>query len=205
MAPLYVPVALIRRLCYPSTYRLDKLEYIQFPTPKLALPAPTNERLVANALATRHINHANGAPGSRTILGTRDIVDAMRQHSQPMPISGNKVGNMPNEEYRFWAGRKDPEWDDCICRFCEAHVRGGEGRKGHHTNSQCRENLGIVYKMLRREKTCVVCDAATPFQKWGLPLCDTACQTEWRLTIPGALRFAVRRFNGSLKGEPGNA
>lgn len=192
-----VPVALIRRLCYPSTYRLPKLERLQFPAPKAPIkPAPSAYDGMMHRAATT-IALANGKP---PIPALNQIVQRMTQRSVPGPTPC--YGNLNNEEYRFWAGHSEPEYSDAQCRWCSSHFRTADQRKQHHADSDCRENLMVVVKLLRHDKNCVCCDDRTTNAKWGIPLCDEKCENEWRYSLPGAFRFAVDNLKRDMRKRP---
>lgn len=196
---LKVPVAMIRRLCYPSSYRLPKLKRLQFPLPKVPVKAApfrnpmdsTSPRLVGSVRDTIAIR------GNASLLAK-----IMAVTNQP---EVKKRGNLGNEEYRFWSGHCEPEYSDAQCRWCQAHVRSVVERKAHHTHSDCRENLMIVFRLLRKDHNCVCCDDRTPEEKWGVPLCDEKCQNEWRYSIPGSFKFAVDTLKRNLRKQPTNA
>lgn len=174
-----VPVALIRRLCYPSAYRLPHLERLVFPVPKAAVKRP--------ASPLSRLNGPRVLPGS--VIDTTALT----------------AGNLPNEEYRFWFGHRQTSWMDSVCRCCGANCYTKTARERHLLEGDCKENLLFVYRRLVKDANCVCCDGRTRKQKWGVPLCSDECIKEWKFSAPGALKFEIMALKEGLKKEAANA
>lgn len=179
-----VPIALIRHLCYQSSYRLPKLERIQFPEPMLPKPKPYHANRATNLLKI-----VQGA--TRPVI----LIPAGFPSVDPSIVSR---GNLPNDEYRYYVGKMSEQYLFATCRFCEAVIGGPVNRKNHETG-YCKENLLIIYRLLREKGNCVVCDKKTNYSKWGIPLCTIPCENEWRFSIPGAFKFERQHQLDKLK------
>lgn len=106
------------------------------------------------------------------------IVD--RRYQKKCPVI---VGNLPNEEYRFWRG--SPE--ECLrmtqCRMCREIALSDSERAAHRAATHCTTNLIAIYRLARapRHPICMVCGRITLNEKWGVPLCDDAdCISDWK-------------------------
>lgn len=98
-------------------------------------------------------------------------------------------------EYRFWSlvsfanGTIVAE-----CRACGNIVgRSQDARKIHAGTGGCFKRLVAAFQLLRKDSRCVICDARTGKEKWGVPLCSSACTQAWceTETTPLALESAL--------------
>lgn len=90
-------------------------------------------------------------------------------------------------EYRFWSmntwlspSAKYGKGIITECRGCGT-VGSTEQkiRQMHFNQGGCAKRLCAAYKLLLRDKLCLVCNTKTTQQKWGVPLCGSACQQAW--------------------------
>lgn len=169
-----VPVALIRRLCYPSTYRLPKLKRLMFPRPVSAKLMPETPVIVPYSRLV----------GNRVLPGSSEGV----------------VHNLPNEDYRIWFGRAHSGWCSATCRWCGAICHTKETRNAHLLNGTCDTHLLAIYRILRKDGNCACCDDRTTKAKWGVPLCSDECVDEWRISLPGVLKFEIGKALAKLEG-----
>lgn len=97
-------------------------------------------------------------------------------------------------EYRFWSLTA---WETTLvaeCRACNNIVGSSqEARKLHSALGGCFKKLVASYQLLRKDKRCVICDSRTAKEKWGVPLCSSACTQAWceTETQPNALVAAL--------------
>jgi len=98
-------------------------------------------------------------------------------------------------EYRFWSLASYAHGIIVAeCRSCGNIVGWSqEARKIHAATGGCFKRLVAAYQLLRKDKRCVVCDARTVKEKWGVPMCSTACTQAWceTETTPNALVAAL--------------
>ena len=164
-----VPDALIRRLCYPSSYRLPKVERLMYPAPK---DAP---RIFSNFPVVRR--------GSvSTFYPERKALEEVQ------------LGNLLNDEYRLFVGRATNVSTWGQCRWCDGHFRNFEARKNHLTSGKCKENLSELYRNVRvatksKPMCCLVCDLQKDSLTWGIPICSISCANKWRFAMPDAFLF----------------
>ncbi len=87
-------------------------------------------------------------------------------------------------EYRFWAMTSWPNGATTHviteCRAC-GNVGGNDtaARRMHTAQGGCCKKLIAAYKLLARDKVCVICNQRTSKDKWGVPLCGNTCQQAW--------------------------
>ena len=99
-------------------------------------------------------------------------------------------------EYRFWAAAIQTHARSVIaeCRCC-GNIVGAEmtARHLHLNQGGCSKRLCAAYKLLLRDKVCVICNLRTELQKWGVPLCSSSCQQAWceAESQPQALKAAL--------------
>lgn len=173
MAQQRVPDSLIRRLCYPSSYRLPKLVHLEFPKKVIPVVSAYN----------RNYDAAFGR-GSRLRAGTDHLQDWQK-------------GNLHKDEYRFWIGAPFIKSNLSTCRWCKAMCYSPLDRK-NHTSKGCNPKLITVYGALLREAMCVMCRKPTyGTASWGVPFCSKTCAEAWRYEDPPFLRFRV----GALQAE----
>lgn len=102
-------------------------------------------------------------------------------------------------EYRFWAMACTGELTRTSlvaeCRGCGT-IGSGESasRQLHFAHGGCAKRLCAAYKLLLRDKICVICNAKTGHTKWGVPMCGSACEQAWCEveTCPKALHEALQ-------------
>lgn len=98
-------------------------------------------------------------------------------------------------EYRFWAmGIMFAGHPVTECRCCgNAGDVNVERRRNHLGMGGCAKKLCEAYKLLLKDNICVICDQKTTQQKWGVPLCGSACHEAWCEveTQPKALTMAL--------------
>lgn len=98
-------------------------------------------------------------------------------------------------EFRYWAVETFDKMQVAVCRACEAVETSKEKRKTHHKNHKCTTTLVTAYRLLLKgNMRCVMCDAFTTFQRFGVPVCRTGnCIKDWYFNpCPNALSEALR-------------
>jgi hypothetical protein len=60
----------------------------------------------------------------------------------------------------------------------------------HQKENGCTTKLVEAYKLLLRDKKCVICDKTTSHTKWGVPLCNTTCVLRFQFEV-GAGSYAI--------------
>ena len=111
------------------------------------------------------------------------------------------AGQFEHWEYRFWAmgviGNTGVALTECRC--C-GHVgkRDMKIRRLHLSQGGCATKLCEAYKLLLRDRKCVVCDQKTLFKKWGVPICSSSCEQAWCEVEahPSALQAALQLVKG---------
>lgn len=98
-------------------------------------------------------------------------------------------------EYRFWAAEASECKRTVIaeCRGCGAMFSDAVARREHIGKMGCSIRLTAAYKLLLRDKMCVICNMRSYQEKWGVPLCSKACVEAWSSveSQPEALRAAL--------------
>lgn len=86
-----------------------------------------------------------------------------------------------NWEYRFWVADIDASGRlaSAECRCCNSLFHIMEGRRLHGANNGCFVKLTSAFKLLLRDKKCVICNQSTIKQTWGVPLCGSGCMEAW--------------------------
>ncbi len=91
--------------------------------------------------------------------------------------------DLKENEYRFWRGSSfiyDGS-EFAQCRSCMIVCRTEELRKKHQKAMECTKHLVRAYKLLLAKRICVICNAHTASQKWGIPICATGdCRKDFR-------------------------
>lgn len=152
-----VPVALIRHVCYPSGYRLPKLQPLEY---KWEPPKPP----------------VTVVPGFQR---------AAQGWVSPNTVTNYKIkGNLSNEEYRFFVGNRQTHLEVSHCRWCAECFTSILSRRAHKT--PCKTLLIDLYRELRDLSRCAVCEKACKRTAWGIPLCGEKCEHEWRFASPQA-------------------
>lgn len=165
-----VPNSLIRRLCYPTSYRLPRMDHMQYP-PK---PADMERKPYVPA----HVP-------SR-------LVNPTVQYSRHQETLDFNKGNLKNDEYRFFVGYPATHSTHSTCRWCQARFETEEGRK-LHKKAECKRKLTDLYELLLKDSNCVMCENRTPREYWGIPLCNLTCQNEFKFTMSGSMKFEINR------------
>ena len=85
-------------------------------------------------------------------------------------------------EYRFWAAveMEDKRGVIAECRGCLAVFSDTMARKLHLGPMGCAKRLTAAYKLLLKDKMCVICNMRSYKEKWGVPLCSPTCEQAWR-------------------------
>lgn len=163
------PIALIRRVCYPTSYRL-----------------PAMARMAVRAQEKPPIVY----PASAGV-----IVHPGRFHRMPVP---NMDGNLSKEEYRFFIGKIDKGYRVAVCRWCSAYVHSEEDRRDHKEN-ECPRKLISLYSKLIKIGKCGFCNNVTSHYVWGIPICGKTCENAWKFEMPPALRLVINRIKVDTK------
>lgn len=83
-------------------------------------------------------------------------------------------------EYRFWAASLENPFAPVMeCRACHKMYGKEQERKAHPNDHECYRRLCAAYKLLLKDKRCLICNSKTLSQKWGVPLCGSGCQQAW--------------------------
>lgn len=90
--------------------------------------------------------------------------------------SAQAPGNIPEDEYKYYAGDRDPSFGRAYCRWCLRWV-DTDYLKTHRAQTNCAHMVDIVSALLHKDDLCVVCQKFTKSRRWGVPLCaaDAAC------------------------------
>lgn len=115
-----IPIALIRKLCYPSGYRLPHLERLDYTW--------KNPAEQASSQTTRS--------GPVTIHVPR-IVTVIK-------------GSLPNDEYRFFIGKMEAVWLGSNCRWCDTFLHNADFRKQHKTRGCNLKLISLYKKLCER-------------------------------------------------------
>jgi len=106
---------------------------------------------------------------------------------QPITPANTFPGNLNNDMYRFLVGACAESSKMTICRCCRKTMyHGGEEWKEHNTLTEkqfgrsCPVRLIAAYKYLLTKQECVVCNKRTTSSRWGVPLCNAACEYRWK-------------------------
>lgn len=99
-------------------------------------------------------------------------------------------GNLTNHDYGLWIGDVDEKSHQRRCRWCHSFFQSRDDGLGHYINGQnCGWFLRQLYKFSKHHSTsrqkCMVCEAHTVHQIWGVWLCDNrACIRAWKFGQP---------------------
>jgi hypothetical protein len=97
-------------------------------------------------------------------------------------------------EFRFWMPDTYKEHVlTASCRYCGSIMTSPRLRTEHHQTHGCTKGLVAAYKLLGRDRKCVVCDTDCRAEKWGVPLCSDTCINKWCYDVaqPVALQLAI--------------
>lgn len=151
MSKIAVPRWVITQICMPHGVRLGKMR--EYPVEE------TDE------------NPRRGWPKH---FGFGGVMTPIKQYAPP-----ELKGVFQNWEYRFWAASLEIHTSPVIeCRACHK-MYGKEDRTGHPSERECYNRLCSAYKLLLKDKRCVICNTRTTKEKWGVPLCTNGCQQAW--------------------------
>ena len=167
-----VPNSLIRRLCYPTSYRLPKLEYMQYP--------PKPAEMERKSYVPSHVPNR--------LISAAELM-ARRASAQ---LDYDK-GNLKNDEYRFFVGYPVVGSNCSTCRWCQARFDSEDGRKAHK-KAECKRKLTDLYTLLLKDRNCVMCENHTAKEYWGVPLCSVTCKNEFRFALSSTMRFEINRL-----------
>lgn len=80
-------------------------------------------------------------------------------------------------EYRFWAmSTVNSKLLVTECRCCQnLGSSNTTQRRQHFKLNRCSSKLIEAYKLLLKDKRCIICNAKTIKATWGVPLCGDAC------------------------------
>lgn len=121
-------------------------------------------------------------PGGRR-LAKKPVFEPPRSVFERRPLITDAVKNLAmwdNWEYRFWAA--DVNEGNCVvseCRACGSMFGGQEGRAIHLAKMGCAKKLVAAFKLLLKDRRCVICNEKTSKDKWGVPLCSDICANTW--------------------------
>ena len=119
-----------------------------------------------------------------------------------------ELGNLSQEEYRYWIGyvAKASTWAQC--RACRTVTYSAREREEHFKDknflvggNQCTVRLVNAYKIMLTSTLCVVCKQQRwGGQKWGVPLCDRPeCEKLWKFDMT---KWQPWLINSIAKREP---
>jgi ferredoxin len=87
--------------------------------------------------------------------------DDRRERYRPTRKRGEtpaQVGNLNNNDYRFWIGCSNPASEYSMCRACGTICFNSAHRFYHKETEKCTDILVEVYKLALRERLCLVCE-----------------------------------------------
>jgi hypothetical protein len=111
-------------------------------------------------------------------------VDPAHVTTRLIPV---RNGALNLNEYRFWRSGDNHKG---FCRACQESFALPSERMKHQKEKGCTILLIEAYTLLLRDRKCVVCDNATTYTKWGIPLCNNSCVYRWQFEI-GAGTYAI--------------
>ena len=107
-----------------------------------------------------------------------------------------KLDEVKHGDYRYWAGYHPQEHNPAYatCRSCGQVCLNKEDRQKHSRDEGCGRLLTDAYKLLLRDRICVICDLPTQVQHFGLRLCCKDCVHEWcfKQRCPKSLMHAIQ-------------
>jgi hypothetical protein len=120
--------------------------------------------------------------------GDDDFRRSMERDRDRLTIAQIPKGNLDEQDYRFWIGKKESVATFAVCRACGTEVWGGPGAMLKHkevTNlfkggGPCTTVLVQCYTKLLAKRQCIVCQAVTYNKRWGIPLCTPECLMKWK-------------------------
>ena len=127
----------------------------------------------------------------------------MRGGGWHRPFSDKPVlGNLPNDQYRYFQGCKAIAATYSKCRTCEGAFTTEAQRLAHVRNGNCMRIFNdalIIWLGNKRNHSaillpCAVCGDQTLHRKWGIPLCvDVQCYEAWMfdVVVPPTLKSTI--------------
>jgi hypothetical protein len=112
----------------------------------------------------------------------RGIVTHMPLTSKPQSLTGEayiSAQSVSENEARFWAGVRGAGGYS-QCRACQRVCWGPSERLRHKNEYRCTVDLVEAYKLLLRDRKCVVCDSETSEARYGVPLHMETCIQRFR-------------------------
>lgn len=110
-----------------------------------------------------------------------------------------ELGNLTEEQYRFWNGAHTKFSTIATCRWCRHSAYGSDAMRMHQQKTQHTLILRAIYDHARhaRVRMCFTCGKRTHETRWGLPLCNTnPCRNKWRVgtiaDVSGAILLYAR-------------
>lgn len=175
-----VPDALIRAVCYPTSYRLTKLKRLEIPK-KEATVVP-----VVNPIAPLSV-----LPPKRR-RGTTYTYDQQKKQM----ILLERKGNLKNDDYRFFYGSAQEHHIAANCRWCDKVTPSPEARKNGH--DACKFQLLQLYQRLKKDRNCAVCESRSSSFHWGVPLCSKECKDAFKFENPHPLVWERNEMKRTL-------
>lgn len=109
-----------------------------------------------------------------------------RERREQAKAARNEVprGNLGESDYQFWRGSAAPTYKGSFCRWCERMFYNLADRQAHFkSETNCSRLIRTVqdFAILKDERFCFACGAATRKLRWGFPLCNTiTCIGAWK-------------------------
>lgn len=89
-------------------------------------------------------------------------------------------------DYRYWFPYMNT-WgiiNRVMCRKCGSLCLTKWSRKSHFEQTSCGGTLVESYKLLLRDRKCIMCDAISKKMRWGIPFCSENCIYQWAIGQP---------------------
>lgn len=177
-----VPIALIRQVCYPTSYRLPKMSSLAWE--KEPVDTPRSPYTVHRTDGFVQVHRSSFAERRRDPLIWE--------------------GNLPLEAYRFFTGQFNKESTMSTCRWCGTTFTTHDQRE-QHGKSTCKPSLVQAYAYLQTIERCGVCNNLTHSTKWGVPLCQPTiinnCHNEWKIRMSQATREILAKLRKKQEDE----
>lgn len=162
-----VPVSLLWQVAYPRGKRLPKKVLISNKPPT---PDPP---------AMRVISPIAGSIGFGKVGST----------NKPF-----YTGNLEVTQYRYFKGSPEVTSQKAECRFCGKALYGPSMRALHTRETGCGHKIDAVSALLKQKNYCVACGRNTQLERWGLPLCSSACHLIFMYQTPTSYLEAIARL-----------
>ncbi len=177
-----IPNYVLRNLLVPKGIRLPKVERIDL-TPRCA-----DCRCEIHQGGFEH----KSKPGVKMCWSCKEKLEPRRSyypHYGVMNDSNSRMGdNLDNAWYRFFVGENWKESKLSECRCCRETQSSEESRRTHKDAKfsndwvSCQTRLTRAYKLLLKERLCLVCYKETARCVWGVPLCGFNCDKAWKIS-----------------------